>query len=282
MDDAEAVADTLARLRARRPLVHCITNWVTAGLVANALLAVGAVPAMVEGIDEVASFTARADALAVNLGTLTPQRADAMRLAAATASGAGVPWVLDPVAAGALPNRAALARTLLREHRPAVVRGNASEIPALLSLPGEEGTPAAPSGRGPDVEEGAPDPLPAAREVAAGYGVAVAVTGVLDRVVDRHGRRLVSVRGGHPLMAQVSGVGCAATALVAACCAVESDAVRGASHALAMLGAAGMAAARHAPGPGSFALALLDALSCLDGPTLAFAELTEEALAPFL
>src|SRR5580704_15833883 len=89
-------ADVLARIRARRPRVHCITNAVAQNFSANMLLAAGAVPSMTIAADEIAEFVSRADALLVNLGTLDPERRAAIELAVTTA-GARVPWVLDPV-----------------------------------------------------------------------------------------------------------------------------------------------------------------------------------------
>ncbi|MDP9398859.1 MAG: hydroxyethylthiazole kinase, partial [Actinomycetota bacterium] len=135
---ATDVAAILDRLRERTPLVHCMTNIVVAGFTANVLLAVGASPAMVENVDESADFAAVADALLINLGTLSQERVTAMRAAAAAASGAGTPWVLDPVAVGALAPRTRLAGDLLT-HQPTVVRGNPSEVLSLAGIAGAAG-----------------------------------------------------------------------------------------------------------------------------------------------
>ena len=91
-----SLAATLALLSDRRPLVHNLTNAVVANFTANALLALGAAPAMAEGANEVEAFAAAADAVVVNLGMLTPERAAVMRAAAAAADAAGTPWALDP------------------------------------------------------------------------------------------------------------------------------------------------------------------------------------------
>ena len=191
---AEAVAATLAAIRARAPLVHNITNFVVTNSTANALLALGASPAMVEGAEEVAEFAVRADALVINLGTMSAPRAASIRLAVAAAGQAGVPWVLDPVAAGAITARTALARELLAA-RPAVVRGNASEI---LALAGEGG-----GGRGVDSTATAAAGLDAALLLAARAGVVAAVTGAVDHVTD--GRRSIAIHNGHPMMTRVDG-----------------------------------------------------------------------------
>ncbi len=252
----EAVAATLAAIRARAPLIHNITNFVVTNSTANALLAIGASPAMVEGADEVADFAARADALVVNLGTMSPPRAAVIRLAVAAARTAGVPWVLDPVAVGAIAPRAALARELLAA-RPVVVRGNGSEIAALT---GEVG------GRGVDSTAGAEAGPDAARRLATEAGVVAAVTGAVDHVTD--GRRMIAIANGHPMMTRVTGLGCTATALIGACLAVEADPLTAAAHGLAILGVAGEIAVARARGPGSLQMEILDALYRLDADML--------------
>ena len=61
--------EMLHRLRANRPLVHCITNEVVQEFTANVLLAAGASPAMVVGEGEAEYFAGIASALSVNVGT---------------------------------------------------------------------------------------------------------------------------------------------------------------------------------------------------------------------
>ena len=248
----------LQAVRERGPLVHCMTNVVVAGFTANVLLAVGASPAMVENDQESAEFAGIADALLVNLGTLSAERARAMRLAAAAADAHARPWVLDPVAVGAMTFRTELAAELV-QHRPAVVRGNSSEV---LSLAGAAG-----AGRGVDSTVGSEAALEVAQELAGRTGAVVAVSGAVDYVTD--GSATLEVHTGHPLMTRVTGVGCALGALVAACCAVEPSRLVAATAATTILTVAAEEAADVSSGPGSFAVALLDALSALDERTLA-------------
>jgi hydroxyethylthiazole kinase len=255
---AEQVAETLAAVRQRRPLVHNITNLVVTNSTANALLALGASPAMVEGTDEVAEFAAISDALVINLGTMSSPRAAAVHLAVAAANSAGKPWVLDPVAVGAIFYRTHLARELVAL-RPAIIRGNASEI---RSLAGEQG-----GGRGVDSGDEVAAAVAAARALARQTGGAVAVTGAVDTIVDAD--RLLQVHNGHPMMTRVTGMGCTATAIAGACAAVQPDPLLAAAHALAILGVAGELAAERARGPGSLQLELLDALYLLDSSALA-------------
>ena len=248
----------LAAVRERSPLVHCMTNIVVAGFTANVLLAVGASPAMVENDQEAAEFAGLADALLVNLGTLSAEQARAMRLGAASAREHGRPWVLDPVAVGAMRFRTELAAELLA-HRPTVVRGNSSEV---LSLAGASG-----AGRGVDSTVGSEAAVETARGLAARTGGVVAVSGAVDYVTD--GVSTLEVHTGHELMTRVTGVGCALGALVAACCAVESSPLVATTAATTILTVAAEEAAAVSRGPGSFAVALLDALAALDEATLA-------------
>ncbi len=254
---SDQVLGVLTAVRERGPLVHCMTNIVVANFTANVLLAVGASPAMVENEEESAEFAGIADALLVNLGTLSGERSRSVRLAAASAQAHGKPWVLDPVAVGAMTFRTTLAADLLTS-RPTVVRGNASEV---LSLAGAAG-----AGRGVDSTVGAEAAVETARVLAGRTGGVVAVSGVVDQVTD--GERLLEVRTGHELMTRVTGVGCALGALVAACCAVEEDPLLAAVAATTVLTVAAEEAAAVSRGPGSFAVALVDALDALDGPAL--------------
>lgn len=262
---AGAVAATLRQVRERRPLIHNITNLVVTNSTANALLAIGASPAMVEAAEEVAEFARIADALVINLGTMTPERRDAMGLAAAAAREAGTPWVLDPVAVGALSYRSQVAVGLLA-HAPRAIRGNGSEILALDALSAVGGTGDMSGGRGVDSAHASELALEAAKRLAAWTGAVVTVSGATDLVTD--GQRVFGVRNGHPMMQRVTGLGCTATALIGACLAVEPDAMAASVHGMVLIGLAGELAAEHARGPGSLQIELLDALYRLDDAML--------------
>ena len=244
--------DLLAELRRRRPLVHCLTNFVAMELTANVLLAAGASPAMVVAEEEAAEFAAVADALLVNVGTLTVDGASAIRAAVASARDAGTPWVLDPVAVGPLSFRTELCVELLAE-RPAIVRGNASEIMALAGRSG--------GGKGVDATTGAAEAVPAARELASRSGAVVAVSGEADHVTD--GERVETVPGGDALLTLVTGAGCALGALMAGLAATAEQPFDAATAASAAFALAAERAAGHAAGPGSFATRLLDELAAL-------------------
>ncbi|MFI6093083.1 hydroxyethylthiazole kinase [Streptomyces sp. NPDC051218] len=254
-----AVADVIAALRTSAPLVHCLTNVVASQFTANVLLAAGAAPAMVHSAEEAGALARVAGGVLVNLGTVTSVTAEAMRVAVKEAAGAGRPWVLDPVAVGPLPWRTELARELLESATPAVVRGNPSEI---LALDGG-GT----GGRGVDSTDTPEAALAAATALSRRYGCAVAVSGPEDVLTD--GTRVVRVSNGHPLLPLVTGTGCSLGALVAACTAVTGDALLAATAATALLTVAAESAATRSTGPGTFAVALIDALYELSPDRLA-------------
>jgi hydroxyethylthiazole kinase len=238
--------------------VHNITNYVVMNNTANALLAVGASPAMVHAAEEVEEFTAISRALVINIGTLSPRWVDAMRLAAARARDAGIPWVLDPVGAGATSYRTQVGAELARLG-PTVIRGNASEIMVLAGSVGA-------TGKGVDSAHSTLTALGPAQVLARDTGAIVAMTGVVDYVTD--GARVVAIHNGHPMMARVTGLGCTATALVGAFLGANDEPFAATVSALATLGVAGEMAAEQSAGPGSLQLHLLDALYRLDRPEL--------------
>jgi hydroxyethylthiazole kinase len=240
----EIAAEALARLRAQRPRVHCITNTVAQAFTANVLLAVGAMPSMTTDAEEVGDFVAGADALLVNLGTLDAERRKAIGIAVATANAAGKPWLLDPVLIDRTPRRAAFARALMDE-RPRALRCNRAEFMALAG--------AAPEGD-------------ALANYAREHGAVVGLTGAVDLVSD--GERLAAIANGDPLMALITALGCAASALAAAAQAIADDAFIATAAGLLWIGVAGEVAAKRACGPASLAVGLIDTLHRLDAEAL--------------
>lgn len=253
--DVEAV-------RERAPLVHSITNLVAINLNANVLLAAGASPVMAHAHEEVRDMVGIAQALVLNIGTLDPYWVDSMKLALAAAAQRGIPTVLDPVGAGATPYRNQTLEALLAVASPSVIRGNGSEI---MSIAG-----AAIQTRGVDSSAAANDALGAAQALAQRTQGTVCVSGAVDHILDAR-KRWARLSNGHPWMTRITGVGCSATALVGAFCAVQPDAWRATTAAMAYLGVVGEVAAEQAQarglGVGSMAVGLLDALQLLDQAT---------------
>ena len=249
----KAAAEALEAFRARGPLVQCMTNTITSGFVANALLALGATSAVVEDLGEASQFITAADSLLVNVGTATKPQADAMRAAVSHANMGGRPWVLDPAGVGTLPLRTFTARELMRRF-PAIIRGNAAEISFLVNneVPGRAATLAS------------DDVVQAARRLSGVTRAAVLVSGEHDCVA-AEGVPLVTVLNGSPLVRRVVGVGCVQGAVAAAFLGVLGAKARweGALAAALAVSLAGEFAAAKAGGPGSFAPAFLDALYAL-------------------
>ncbi len=250
---ASAAFADCCRIREQNPLVVNITNNVVTNVTANALLALGASPAMTHAPADAAELAGLARAVVLNMGTPGEENVASMLAATRAAHAAGVPVVFDPVAAGATAWRREVARKVLDAAPLAVIRGNASEI---LYLAGENAV-----FKGADSVHGSEAAASAAARLAASFGCVVCVSGAVDVISD--GRQTVRLAGGHPLMTRVTGLGCTATALVGAFLAVNADAMRATVHAMAVMAAAGSLAASRAAGPGSLAVQFLDILHAL-------------------
>ncbi|WP_337010524.1 hydroxyethylthiazole kinase [Pantoea sp. AS142] len=246
-------APRLHTFRCQSPLVHCMTNDVVQNFTANVLLALNASPAMVIDADEAAQFSGFADALLINVGTLTRERQQAMQVAITAARQAGTPWTLDPVAVGALTLRTDFCQQLLSQ-QPAVIRGNASEILALAQQ--------ARGGRGVDTLHQADAALDAAQQLAITWRTLVVVTGEVDYATD--GQRILTISGGTPLMTRVVGTGCALSAVVAGFSSLPGDRLINVATACQVMARAGEKAASQSAGPGSFATTFIDALWTLE------------------
>lgn len=261
--------ELLSRIRERKPLVHHITNMVVMNDTANITLAIGALPVMAHSLEEVEEMVGLASALVLNIGTLTPEQIAAMLLSGRQANARGIPIVLDPVGAGATKLRTESALKLLRELRIAALRGNASEIGALVGVEGET--------RGVESISLVGSREDVAQRAAREFGCAVAITGARDVIAD--GQRLFSVDNGHPMLATITGSGCMATSLIGAFLAVEPDAARATTAGLVAIGLAGEHAAPKSGGPGTFRSQLLDAVANLTPQSLdAGAKVSEGSL----
>jgi hydroxyethylthiazole kinase len=250
---ARQAGRALSEVRAKRPLVHHITNWVTISECASITRAVGALPVMAHAADEVEEMVGIAGALVLNIGTLTPELVDAMVKAGKKANEKGIPVVLDAVGAGATKLRTESVRRILADVKVAVVKGNAGEIATAAGGQAEV--------RGVESVSLVGNAADHARALAKSAGCAVAVTGVVDIVTD--GRRTFFVKNGHPRMGEVVGTGCMAASVIGAFCAVEKDSTLAAACALCAYDIAGEKAALDARGPGSMKVNLFDAAATL-------------------
>jgi len=249
----QTLANLLSKIRAKRPLIHHITNALTVNDCANVTLSIGAAPVMAEAPEEAGEMVSMADALVLNIGTLSHQQVISMLNAGYAANARGIPVILDPVGAGATKMRTESARLLLDKIQIAVLKGNIGEIGVLAGVEGKV--------RGVDSWGLNGDPIKIGQEYAQQTGVTVAVSGAADIVTD--GNRVVLVGNGHPMMSRLTGTGCMVASLVGAFAAVCSDRVTSSVAAFAAFGIAGERAAQKTSGPYSFRTALMDEIAAL-------------------
>ena len=213
------------QVRLMRPIVHCITNYVTAGDVANMVLAAGASPIMADGVKEMEDIAAISHGLVLNLGTLKETAIEAMVIAGKRTAALGHPVVLDPVGAAASSFRRETALKILKEVPCSVIRGNASEIRALAgAILGREGNI---SSRGVDTDQKAAmneqnreTTASMAQCLSRAVNAVVVMTGETDLVADAE--RVCLVKNGHPMMGRITGSGCMLDGVIGAFLAAEA------------------------------------------------------------
>ncbi|HHY60060.1 MAG TPA: hydroxyethylthiazole kinase [Clostridia bacterium] len=256
MDSTQLLAASASlweEVRAKNPLVHCITNYVTINDVANVIIAAGASPAMVEHPDEAAVFTPMAAALYINIGTLTDFQQQGIIAAAQAARDHGVPGVLDPVGCGVLANRVYLSHELMSLGFVKVVKGNGAEIKSLAGLAGKA--------KGVDSLEEGEGLVQACRDLSRQHQTTVVATGRVDVVAGPKG--VATISNGTDYFQRITGAGCMVGGVIAACLGVNpQDPWLAGITGLLAFNIAGELAARRIGnrGPGSFRQAFTDAL----------------------
>ncbi|WP_405383861.1 hydroxyethylthiazole kinase [Phascolarctobacterium sp.] len=254
MDLKNTFGELVDKLRRQRPVIHEITNYVTAESCADVALAAGASPVMADEPEEVEEITAGADALVLNLGTISFNKQIAMERAVAVAAKKGIPVILDPVGVMTSTMRLNFALQLLNKGVISIVRGNYSECNALLL--GKTG------GHGVDnldetTDEG--QALRLAKDAASKFNCVFAVTGAVDNI--SNGKQAVVLNNGHPLLQDITGSGCMTSTLVACCAAITKDMLVAAALGVVIMGQSAELAANFLEkkdGPGMFKVRLMD------------------------
>lgn len=205
--------EMLDNLRFKKPIIHNITNYVTANDCANILLACGASPIMADDCDEVEEITAICNGLNINIGTLNQRTIPAMILAGKKANQLGHPVLLDPVGAGASTLRTATAYKLTKEVKFDIIRGNISEIKTLATGSGNT------KGVDADVADSiTKNNILQACKFAKAFSkktkAVIVITGAIDIVADDS--NAFCIFNGHPMMSSITGTGCQLSALTAA------------------------------------------------------------------
>lgn len=259
----------LENVRAKTPLVHNITNYVTVNDVANVLLAAGGSPIMSDDADDVEDITSICDGLNINIGTLNKNTIPSMFLAGKKANELGHIVLLDPVGAGASRLRTDTANRLMQEVRFDAVRGNISEIKTLCTGSG--------STKGVDAdavdavtEANLDDGVQLVKTFAQRAGCIAAVTGAIDLVSD--GERCWCIRNGRAEMSRITGTGCQLSALMTAFLVANPDhKLAAAAAAVCMMGLAGeIGWANMQPGDGNstYRNRIIDAIFNMTGDAL--------------
>lgn len=254
MNWPQTVLETRRKVKTEKPLVHHITNWVVTNFTANVTLAVGASPVMAHAKEEAAEMASVAQAVVLNIGTLTSYTLESMVLAGKAANEKGIPVILDPVGIGATPFRTHAIEEILNKVKTDVIRGNSSEIAFLGGYEAKI--------KGVDTAGEIENTKEIAKLTAQKFNTVVAMTGAIDYISD--GSETVAVKNGDPLLTFVTGTGCAATSLVAAFCAVEKEKVKATATALSFYGLCAEYAAKESKGPGTFQMHLLDKIYNLE------------------
>jgi hydroxyethylthiazole kinase len=262
----KSIADCLERVRTEKPIIHHLTNWVTIYDCANIVKVFGASPVMAHAREEVVEMAGIASALVLNIGTLTTDFVEAMILAGNSANRKGIPVVLDVCGAGATKFRDEKCFEILDKVRVSIIKGNSSEVARMA---GESV-----STRGVDASAVEKNLQQIARSLAEEKNCTVVITGKEDIVTDE--KRVLLVRNGHAMMANIVGTGCMAASVIGTFAAVEKDYVSASTAGLVCYEIAAEIAAAQATGPGSFKERLFDAVYNLDGETVERMQRIEE------
>lgn len=270
------VENIINSIRSNAPLIHCITNPISINDCANAVLAVGAKPIMAEHPKEVAKITSMASVLAVNLGNITDARINSIMISGKTSLENNIPSVIDAVGVTCSDIRLELAKEYINVCRPAVIKGNISEIKVLNGLSSDAA--------GIDVSD--KDTFSSDNEVKMKYtgelvkklakktNSVVVATGVVDTISD--GCEVYYIQNGCEMMSSITGTGCMLNVLIASYISAgkytDTKILDNAICATALLGIAGERARdytlKNNAGLGTFHVRLLDEISLINAKTL--------------
>lgn len=207
--------DFLQNVKSKRPLIHNITNYVTATDCANITLTVGASPIMASEPLEVYEVASLADGLVLNTGTISEKRLEAMLTAGKAASEKNIPIVLDPVGAGISKFRTNAVNVIITQVKPQIIRLNAAELKSIcLNTKNISGVDAVNN-------EDTKSVIALAKKLSADTGAVIGVSGVCDVVTD--GKRAAIIKSSHEMMRKITGSGCMLSSVAGAFAAANSD-----------------------------------------------------------
>jgi len=261
MDIVEKAAAMIPGIKAVRPLIHQITNYVTMNDCANAIHAIGGSPIMANSPDESAEVTEISKALVLNMGTPGSDSLRSMLSSGLRAKEKGIPVVFDPVGAGATGLRKEICQRVVKEISPDIIKGNLSEILYMAGM-GSCSCGVDSSLR----QECSPGLV---RQLAAELGCVVVATGRTDVISD--GKRSYMINNGHEMLSRIAGAGCMTGSLTGAFCGVAEDQLTAALGGVLAMGVAGGLAHKGlqpGEGIGMFKVRLFDSIYKLDAEIL--------------
>ena len=248
------IVEILEKIKEQKPLIHHITNWVTIYDCANIVRAIGALPVMANAKEEVEQMTSIANALVLNIGTLTVDLIESMVLAGKKANKKNIPVILDSVGVGATDLRTNKAKEILEEVKVSILKGNSSEIGTLAGVESETKGVEAMSVKGNLIE--------IAEKLANNRKLTVVITGEEDII--SNGEDVYICKNGHWMMSKIVGTGCMATSVIGAFAAVERNYTLASSAALSCFGIAGELAAEKSKSIGTYKVNFFDEIFNLD------------------
>ncbi|MHB1392213.1 MAG: hydroxyethylthiazole kinase [Clostridia bacterium] len=257
MEAIKKASELLKRIKESRPIIHHITNYVTMNDSANVVLAIGGSPIMANDTAEVDQVVAISKALVLNIGTPNHNNLQSMLLAGKKANELGIPIIFDPVGAGATTFRREICSKLLADIKPAVIKGNLSEIMHLANLDG--------CSYGIDSHLDIDNGTEIVQELARKLNCIVAATGRTDIVSD--GKTTYTINNGHEMLSRITGTGCMIASLVGVFCSVTQDYLIGTVGGIMTMGISGRLAFDSLlpnEGAGTFKARLFDNIYNLD------------------
>ncbi|KAB3531312.1 hydroxyethylthiazole kinase [Alkaliphilus pronyensis] len=242
----------LKKIRMDKPLVHHITNYVTANDCANVVLSLGGAPVMADDPIEVEEMVSIASSLVLNIGTINHNKIEAFIKAGKKANQLGIPVILDPVGVGATSLRSEAIKEILAEVKISVLRGNMSEIKNIYGVKSLT--------RGVDSSD---DTMAGGREIAESLAKTlkciIAITGKIDIVSD--GRKTYYINHGHERLTKITGTGCMTTSLIGLCCGAKESYLYGAILGVVIMAASGEKAYNQLEDIGTYRVKLMDYIS---------------------
>ena len=263
------LGECLENVHAKTPLVHNITNYVTVNDVANVLLACGGSPIMSDEPKDVYDITSICGGLNINIGTLNERSIEAMMIAGLRSKELGHVILLDPVGAGASMLRTKTAQSIVESVKPDIIRGNISEIKALIKGTGTtKGVDA--DAADSVTDENLDEMVAFVKTVSEKTGAVIAITGAIDLVGDAD--VCYVIRNGRKEMSRITGTGCQLSGLATAYAVAnpdnKTDAVATAVCLMGLAGEIGWSRMQEGDGNSTYRNRIIDAIFNMDSKTL--------------